>query len=111
MKLANFVTLAKNVIHGRPATTAEKTSSKTVLKKQGKRITVPSHQVDSIYKSHHHRHVHIEYTGPKKLPCFGCGTPFLFTADGKGRYPEYHSNACKQKAYRQRKKSANIERS
>ena len=111
MKLANFVTLAKNVIHGRPATTAGETSSKTVLRRNGKRLIIPSGQVESIYKSQRQKHVRIDYTGPAKIPCLGCGTPFMFTADGKGRYPEYHSNACKQKAYRQRKKSGILERS
>ncbi len=103
MKLANFVTLAKNIINGRPATTAAETSSKTVLRRKGKRLMIPSNQVESIYKSQRQKHVRIEYTGPQKIQCRGCGTTFLYTADGKGRYPEYHSDACKQKAYRKRK--------
>ena len=84
MKLANFVTLAKNVIHGRPATTAAQTSSKPVLRRKGKRLILPSRQVESIYNSQWQKHVRIDYIGPAKIPCLGCGTPFLFTADGKG---------------------------
>jgi len=85
MKLADFVTI------------------------EGKRIkNVPSSKVESIYRSQRKRHVRIEYTGPLKTNCVGCGVPFLFTDGGRGRYPEYHSNACKQKAYRERKKTAGV---
>jgi hypothetical protein len=76
---------------------------------EGKRIKdVPSSEVESIYRSNRKRHVRIEYTGPVKTNCIGCGIPFLFTDGGRGRYPEYHSNACKQKAYRQRKKTIGV---
>jgi hypothetical protein len=104
MKLANFVTLARKVIGGRPAQTAAGRSSKTVLQKQGKRYLVPSSEVDPIYQRQRKRLIRVEYSGPTKIDCLGCGAPFLYTADGKGRHPEYHSNACKQKAYRARKK-------
>ncbi|MDQ3831133.1 MAG: hypothetical protein M3361_17920, partial [Candidatus Tectomicrobia bacterium] len=100
MKLANFVTLARKVIGGRPAQTAAETSSKTFLQRKGKRITIPSSDVNRMYRLQRERHVRIEYSGPTKIPCLGCGVPFLYIAEGKGRYPEYHSDACKQKAYR-----------
>jgi hypothetical protein len=103
MKLANFVTVARKIIAGQPAKPAAETSSKTDLRRKGKRINIPSSQVESTYKSQRQKLVRIEYSGPEKIQCLGCGAPFLFTADGKGRYPEYHSNACKQKAYRARK--------
>jgi hypothetical protein len=104
MKLANFVTRARNVITGRPAKTAAETSSKTALRKKGKRIVVPGNDVNHIYKSQRKRLVRVEYSGPIKIDCLGCGDPFLVAADGKGRRPEYHSDACKQRAYRERKK-------
>jgi hypothetical protein len=105
MKLANFVTAARTIISGRPAKTAAETSSQTVLRRNGKRLIIPNSQLEGIYKSQRQKHVRIEYTGPEKIPCLGCGTTFLLTPDGKGRKPEYHSNACKQKAYRERKKN------
>jgi hypothetical protein len=104
MKLSNFVTIARKMVTGRPANTADYTSSKTVLRRKGKRIIIPSSDVNKIYRSQRQRLVRVEYTGPKKIHCLGCKEPFLYTADGQGRYPEYHSNACKQKAYRERKK-------
>jgi hypothetical protein len=103
MKLANFVTLARKVIRGRTATPAADTSSKTAVTQVGKRLTVPQSHVNTVYRTHRHRHVRIEYTGPTKATCLGCGQPFLFVPDGRGRYPDYRSNACKQKAYRARK--------
>jgi hypothetical protein len=48
----------------------------------------------------------VEVTGPGKRICKYCGIPFLYIRDGRGCYPEYHSNACKQKAYRERKKAS-----
>ena len=76
---------------------------------EGKRIkNVPNSKVQSIYKSNRKRHVRIVYTGPLMSNCIGCGIPFLFTDGGRGRYPEYHSNACKQKVYRKRKKAAGV---
>jgi hypothetical protein len=69
----------------------------------GKRVNAPRSQVEDIYRGLHKRQVRVEYTGPKKTNCVGCGIAFLFISEGRGRYPEYHSNACKQKAYRKRK--------
>jgi hypothetical protein len=102
-KSANFVTAARKIITGRPANTADNTSSKPVLQRKGKRIILPASDVNNIYRSQRQRLVRVEYSGPTKIQCLGCKEPFLYTADGKGRHPEYHSNACKQKAYRERK--------
>jgi hypothetical protein len=74
--------------------------------RKGKRITIPATDVDRIYQRHRKQVVRVTCTGPKKLTCRDCDTPFLSRADGRGRYPEYHSNACKQKAYRERKKAS-----
>jgi len=103
--LANFITIARKVISGRPGNTTDNTSSKMVLQRKGKRIIVSRGDMNSIYRSQQKRFIRIEYSGPTKINCGFCGAPFLFTADGKGRRPEYHSNGCKQKAYRERKKS------
>ena len=108
MKLANFVTAAKKMMQGLPPAAADEAYQERLRRRQGKRIDVAGRQAQSIYRREHKRAVRIEYTGPAKIECLGCGTPFLFIADGKGRYPEYHSNACKQKAYRKRKKTAGI---
>ena len=108
MKLANFVTAARKVIQGVPAAAAEEEYQERLRKRKGKRIDVPHNQMNSILRRERKREVRIEYSGPDKIDCLGCGTPFLFIADGKGRYPEYHSNACKQKAYRERKKVAGV---
>ncbi len=70
----------------------------------GKRLTVPSREVNRIYEAQRKRRVRVEYIGPTKTTCLYCGVPFLFESSGRGRNPEYHSNACKQKAYRGRKK-------
>jgi hypothetical protein len=66
----------------------------------------PANDVERIYRHQRKRVVQVTYTGPKKLTCRNCDTPFLSLSDGRGRYPEYHSNACKQKAYRERKKAS-----
>jgi hypothetical protein len=70
----------------------------------GKRLTVPTGDVSYVYQSQRKRRVKVEITGPTKAPCRYCGTPFLFLSDGRGRYPEYCTNACKQKAYRERER-------
>ena len=72
-----------------------------------KRINVPDEDVDRVYRSQRRKWVRVEYSGPKKLICVFCGTLFLSESDGRGRYPQYHTNACKQKAYRERKKEMN----
>jgi hypothetical protein len=86
-----------------PAAAAEEAYQERLRRRNGKRIDVPTSQVNSLFRREQKRQVRIEYSGPTKIDCLGCGAPFLFIADGKGRYPEYHSNACKQKAYRKRK--------
>jgi hypothetical protein len=67
---------------------------------------LPAKDVDRVYQQQRKRVVQMTYTGPDKLTCRNCRTPFLSHADGRGRYPEYCTNACKQKAYRERKKAA-----
>jgi hypothetical protein len=98
MKLANFVTKLQDVL--RP----KGDEPETISFRKGKRLVVPAKDVERLYQQQRKRVVQVTYTGPKKLTCRQCGAPFLSLADGWGRYPEYHSNACKQKAYRQRKK-------
>jgi hypothetical protein len=98
MELANFVTKLQNVLRPKPAATETKSFRK------GKRIMMPAKDVERVYQHQRKRVVQVTYTGLKKLTCQNCGAPFLSLADGRGRYPEYHSNACKQKAYRERKK-------
>jgi hypothetical protein len=65
---------------------------------------IPVEDVERVYRQQRKRVVQVTYTGPAKLTCRNCRTPFLSLSDGWGRYPEYHSDACKQKAYRERKK-------
>jgi hypothetical protein len=98
MKLANFVTKLQDVLRPKP----EETEISSFRK--GKRITVPANDVERVYRHHRKRVIRVTYAGPTKITCRNCDTPFLSLADGRGRYPEYHSNACKQKAYRERKK-------
>jgi hypothetical protein len=97
MKLANFVTKLQDVL--RPK--GDETEIRSI--RNGKRIMTPAKDVDRLYQQQRKRVVRVTYTGPTKRICRYCGIPFLSLADGRGRYPEYHSNACKQKAYRQRK--------
>src|SRR5437763_7939763 len=108
MKLANFVTAAKKVMQGLPGAAAEDAYRERLTDRKGKRIDVPSREVNSLLRRARKREVRIEYTGPTKIQCIGCGAAFLFQSDGKGRYPEYHANACRQKAYRERKKTASV---
>jgi hypothetical protein len=98
MKLANFVTKLQDVL--RP----KQEETETIPFRKGKRITVPAKDVERVYRHQRKRVVRVTYTGPTKLTCRHCGALFLSLADGRGRFPEYHSNACKQKAYRERKK-------
>jgi hypothetical protein len=101
MKLANFVTKLQDVL--RPK--REEPEPSSFQTRQGKRIPLPAKEVERIYRHHRKKIVRVTYTGPTKATCLSCGIPFLFLAEGKGRYPQYHSNACKQKAYRQRKQT------
>jgi hypothetical protein len=101
MKLANFVTKLQDVF--RP--NEEEAESIHAVRK-GKRLLIPADDLARLHRYQRKRVVQVTYTGPKKLTCRQCGTPFLSLADGRGRYPEYPSNACKQKAYRERKKAA-----
>jgi hypothetical protein len=98
MKLANFVTKLQDVLRPKGE------EPETISFRKGKRIMLPAKDVERLYQQQRKRVVQVTYTGPEKLTCRNCGTPFLSLADGRGRYPEYHSNACKQKAYRERKK-------
>jgi hypothetical protein len=75
-------------------------------KPKSRRVNIPSEEVDHYYRIHRKRRVRVEYIGPIKTTCIGCGIPFLFDSTDRGRHPEYHSNACKQRAYRERKKRA-----
>jgi hypothetical protein len=106
MKMANFVTFARKIRDVLPAAAAGEVYEERLRRRKGKRIDVAGRQADTIFRRERKKHVRIEYTGPTKIDCIGCGVPFLFLSDGQGRYPEYHSNACKQKAYRKRKKTA-----
>jgi hypothetical protein len=99
MKLANFVTKLQDVL--RP----KQKEPEIRFFRKGKRITVPANEVERMYRQHRKRVVRVTYTGPDKITCRNCGTPFLSHPDGRGRYPEYCTNACKQKAYRERKKA------
>jgi hypothetical protein len=103
MKLANFVTKLRDVL--RP----KQEETETYYFRKGKRIMMPAKDVERVYQRNQKRVVRVTYTGPEKLTCRNCDTPFLSLADGRGRYPEYHSNACKQKAYRQRKGRFKVE--
>ena len=104
MKLANFVTVAKKMMQGSQPAAADEAYHERLRNRKGKRIELPESHVDSVFRREHKREVRVEYRGPTKIHCRGCGAAFLFIADGRGRYPDYHSNACKQKAYRERKK-------
>jgi hypothetical protein len=70
-------------------------------KRKGRRLSVPEREVDRIYRSQRTRRVRLVYEGPTKINCLGCGAPFLYEAVGRGRQPDYHSDACKQKSYRE----------
>jgi hypothetical protein len=98
MKMADFVTKLQDVLRPKQEVT------EISYFRKGKRIIIPAEDVDRLYQQRRKRIVRVMYTGPTKIPCRQCGTPFLSLADGRGRYPEYHTNACKQKAYRERKK-------
>jgi hypothetical protein len=98
MKMADSVTKLQNVLRPKGE------EPETISFRKGKRIIVPAKDVERLYQQQRKRIVQVMYTGPGKLTCRQCGTPFLSLADGRGRYPEYHSNACKQKAYRDRQK-------
>jgi hypothetical protein len=100
MKLANFVTKLQDVL--RPKGEEIEMSAY----RNGKRITIPATDVERVYQHHRKRVVQVTYTGPTKVTCRNCGTLFLSLAPGRGRYPEYCTNACKQKAYRERKKAS-----
>ena len=106
MKLANFVTIARKVKNVFPSAAAEEAYNQGLIERKGKRLNIPSSHVNSLFRRQRKRRVKIEYIGPTKTECMGCGDPFLFLSDGRGRYPEYHTNACKQKAYRERKKTS-----
>jgi hypothetical protein len=99
MKLANFVTKLQDVL--RP----KQEETETISFRKGKRIIMPAKDVERIYLQQRKRVVRVTYTGPTKITCRYCGTPFLSLSDGRSRYPEYHTNGCKQKAYRERKKA------
>jgi hypothetical protein len=98
MKLANFVTKLQDVLRPKQQETAMS------VVRNGKRIIMPANDVERLYRQQRKRVVLVTYTGPKKRTYRNCGAPFLSLADGRGRYPEYCTNACKQKAYRERKK-------
>src|SRR5438105_15693072 len=106
MKMANFVTIARKVKNVFPSAAADEAYNQSLIGRKGKRLNVPSSHVNSLFRRQRKRRVRIEYTVPTKTNCDGCGAPFLFITNGRGRYPDYHSNACKQKAYRERKKTA-----
>ena len=99
MKLGNFVTKLQDVLQQN-----KDTDINHLRRRTGRRLNISGKEVDRIYKRNRKRVVRVAYTGPTKIVCIGCGTPFLFSAVGRGRHPEYHSNACKQKDYRERKK-------
>jgi hypothetical protein len=99
MKLANFVMKLQDVLRSK-----QEEIERSFFQK-GKRITLPAKDVERVYRHHRKQVVRVTYTGPTKITCRYCGTPFLSLPDGRGRYPEYCTNACKQKAYRERKKA------
>ena len=96
MKLANFVTKLQDVL--------QPNREEIRAMRKGKRIILPATDVERLYRHQRKRVVRVTYIGPTKLTYRYCGTSFLSLSDGRGRYPEYHSDACKQKAYRERKK-------
>ncbi len=70
MKLANFVTKLQDVI--RP----KQDEAEIRYIRKGKRIAVPAKDVERLYQLQRKRVVRVTYTGPKKLTCRNCGTPF-----------------------------------
>ncbi len=72
---------------------------------------LPAKDVERVYQNQRKRVVRVTYTGPDRIACRNCGISFLSLPDGRGRYPEYCTNACKQKAYRERKKGQGMESS
>jgi hypothetical protein len=108
MKMANFVTIARKVMNVLPSAAADEAYNQSLIGRKGKRLNIPSSQVNRLFRREQKKRVRIDYIGPTKINCIGCGAPFLFITDGRGRYRDYHSNACKQKAYRQRKKTLGV---
>jgi hypothetical protein len=98
MKLANFVTKLQDVLLPK----REDSDIDRLRRRMGRRLNVSGKEVDRVYNQNRKKVVRVEYTGPTKTVCIGCGRPFLFSPDDRGRHPEYHSNACKQRAYRKR---------
>src|SRR3954453_1577923 len=101
MKSANFVT----EVTQEDLDEVEKALSYQRDKKHGRRINIPPNKVNQVYKLTRKKIKLVEYVGPTKTICKGCGVSFLFSGDDRGRHPDYHSIACKQKAYRERKKN------
>jgi hypothetical protein len=103
MKLTNLVTKLQDVL-------SPKKQGKNKDNREnppGKRLLVPANDIDRIYQLNRKKAVKVIYTGLIKSVCKGCKTPFIFSADGRGRPPNYHSNACKQEAYRMRIQEGN----
>jgi hypothetical protein len=99
MKLANFITKLQDVLQPN-----RENINLDLRRRTGRRLNVAGKEADRLYNQNRKKVVRVEYTGPTKTVCIGCGIPFLFSADDRGRHPDYHSNACKQKTYRERKK-------
>ena len=77
MKMADFVTKLQNVLRPKGE------EPETIPFRKGKRIMLSAKDVERLYQQQRKRAVQV-----------------LSLADGRGRYPEYHSNACKQKVYK-----------
>jgi hypothetical protein len=87
MKLADFVTKLQDVL----LTNRDEDNIDDLRRRTGRRLNVDIQEVDRIYWRKRKKVVRVEYTGPTKTVCKGCKTPFLFSADGRGRHPDYHS--------------------
>jgi hypothetical protein len=77
MNLANFVTKLQNVL--RP----KQEKAETISFRKGKRLTVPAKDVERVYQRQRKRVVRLTYTGPEKLVCRQCGTPFYRSQMGE----------------------------
>jgi hypothetical protein len=52
---------------------------------KGKRLLVLGQIVNRVHHDLSSKVVRVEYVGPTKAFCVGCGLPFLFQSEGRGR--------------------------
>ena len=100
MELANFVTKLQDVL--RPKQEEIETSNY----QKGKRIMLPAKDVGRVYRYQRKQVVRVTYTGPTKNRLSVLRHSLFIALRCRSRYPEYHSDVCKQKAYWERKKAA-----